>query len=449
MKKIIWGAALLISLSNFIFGAAIIGRVTDPEGQPVSDVKIIVYYRGVMLELVDEVTTDTNGNYKFTNLPPKSYWIKVIPPSESFLLPPPDYNNVVVTSEETKVVNFQLELGGKIKGKITGPDGSAVRADVECRQGENFIGRTRSAANGEYELVVSPGVYSLKVTPLNGVTQLAPATKESITVEVERIIIVNFQLKIGGRITGRVTGPDGQPLEGIQVVGTRFAFTDETGAYKFVGLASGTYSITAGGHPSPWAAVVKNVVISEGEEIVIDFQLLEIGGEIVGKVTDSNGQPVSRGVVYVQSSSQPSLRVFAGSITDKGEYKILGLPAGIYTVTADVPPDIHTVTAQDIVMKKEDIRVELGETTRVDFQLPDTSVSKKEVVNLINQSSPNPFNLKQCFLNKIAGSKLRVYNILGQLVGELADFPELPSGVYFYEIHQRDNKRRGSFCLVK
>jgi hypothetical protein len=65
------------------------------------------------------------------------------------------------------------------------------------------------------------------------------------------------------------------------------------------------------------------------------------------------------------------------------------------------------------------------------------------------QNYPNPFNPKCWLPAQIQTTKVKLYDILGRLVGELDDLPELPSGVYFYQIQGKNDKRKDAFCVVK
>jgi hypothetical protein len=99
----------------------------------------------------------------------------------------------------------------------------------------------------------------------------------------------------------------------------------------------------------------------------------------------------------------------------------------------------------------KDNEIKYASTSNGVFEYTRSSSIEKPISEIIPslQNYPNPFNPKCWLPDQIQITKVRIYDILGRLVGELDDLPELPSGVYFYEIHPRNNKRKGSFCLVK
>jgi uncharacterized GH25 family protein len=98
---------------------------------------------------------------------------------------------------------------------------------------------------------------------------------------------VTLQLPVGGRITGRVVGPDGQPVPGATVstadpghdgeppengLTLRRTWTDETGHFELSRLAPGTYRLTVqaeGLRPQTSAPVT----VQEGETTLLEIPL--------------------------------------------------------------------------------------------------------------------------------------------------------------------------------
>ena len=168
-------------------------------------------------------------------------------------------------------------------------------------------------------------------------------------------------LKETGTITGRVT-LDGKPAQGVIVMArlppsdqaSMFermlkpsaapkAVTASDGRYRIEGLPAGKYDIT----PSAPALVIlgdkmETQVIVPGNATVerIDFSLTR-GGVISGKITDNEGRPVIAAPVSlkpVDTSYSASFYSMAGNrmffTDDRGVYRVFGLPAGRYLVSA-------------------------------------------------------------------------------------------------------------------
>ena len=171
---------------------------------------------------------------------------------------------------------------------------------------------------------------------------------------------------ITATITGRVTLA-GKPAPGVVV--TLFpaeptfkrapaarTTTDEDGRYRLTNVSAGRFNVA----PIAPALVVpqdsgswqpgKLVTVSEGEEIDgLNFALTR-GGVITGRITDSQGRAVIDEEVYFFpvdergqkiASAPPPFQTF--QTDDRGTYRIYGLPAGHYLVSAGEESDSGSV----------------------------------------------------------------------------------------------------------
>ncbi|HLG14833.1 MAG TPA: carboxypeptidase-like regulatory domain-containing protein [Blastocatellia bacterium] len=160
-----------------------------------------------------------------------------------------------------------------------------------------------------------------------------------------------------GAITGRVT-IGGKPVAGLTValLGPETnpppsplskTSTDDEGAYRLTRLPAGQYRVVPFGpalviqdEANP-AQPGRRVSVADGETVdKIDFALKR-GGVITGRVTDTDGRPLTgqrvtliridaRGQKPVDWLINPPMYV----IDDRGIYRIFGLPAGRYIVSA-------------------------------------------------------------------------------------------------------------------
>ncbi|MEK6300876.1 MAG: carboxypeptidase-like regulatory domain-containing protein [Acidobacteriota bacterium] len=168
--------------------------------------------------------------------------------------------------------------------------------------------------------------------------------------------------KDNGVITGRVT-LDGKPAQGVSVMATPSGpdpakmvarmlnssasprtTTDSDGRYRLESLSADTYNIS----PSAPALVTLEAASGRKEVIVtgdatverIDFALTR-GGVISGKITDNEGSPLIGALITLKPGGDLDLsavytrqggRMFFTD--DRGVYRIFGLPAGHYLVSA-------------------------------------------------------------------------------------------------------------------
>ncbi|MBO0857763.1 MAG: carboxypeptidase regulatory-like domain-containing protein [Chloracidobacterium sp.] len=139
-------------------------------------------------------------------------------------------------------------------------------------------------------------------------------------------------------------GPIGQQPDSANRV-----VTDEKGEYRFTSVAAGKYRVT----PLAEAFVITSgatlgggssgvsVTVSEGQTTSnIDLTLAR-GGVITGRVTDEEGRPVIAeriGLSMVDANGQPQSfnggTRFGNETDDRGVYRLYGLPAGRYLVSA-------------------------------------------------------------------------------------------------------------------
>lgn len=124
------------------------------------------------------------------------------------------------------------------------------------------------------------------------------------------------------------------------------AVTDEKGQYRFSNVAAGRFRVmllaeafVASGDSARGGGVA--VTVSDGQTVSnIDFALAR-GGVITGRVVDSDGRPViaeriNLMIVAENGRAQPSGggNRFGFETDDRGVYRIYGLPAGRYILSA-------------------------------------------------------------------------------------------------------------------
>lgn len=166
-----------------------------------------------------------------------------------------------------------------------------------------------------------------------------------------------------GVIQGTVVGDDGQPLADAQVSissarsgssfgSTKWNTTQADGKFRFTGLRNGAYKLTAesSGYTMPDVEDPSGTTAHYRVGSNVTLTLMK-GGVITGSITDVTGGPMIAApvrAVRVRDSlgrKPPMSFVFSNWRTDdRGVYRIYGLPAGAYVVSAGsiATPDTFT-----------------------------------------------------------------------------------------------------------
>lgn len=157
-----------------------------------------------------------------------------------------------------------------------------------------------------------------------------------------------------GSISGRVIHADTQrPLPDVimtlttmQGAGVLRTITDADGRYSFDGIAPGLYRVTTflEGYANQEPLTTSSgrlegagmVAVGDGKaRRGIDFSLLR-GASLAGRITSAEGKPLEDAVVramFLRENSFPSSADTVARTSERGEYVIRNLPAGLYQLS--------------------------------------------------------------------------------------------------------------------
>ena len=135
--------------------------------------------------------------------------------------------------------------------------------------------------------------------------------------------------------------------------------TASDGKFLFENLKPGTYSLkaTLGGYsPTEYGqrgpnGRGMNITLKAGQKIQGISLTMTPGGTILGRVTDANGEPLSRALIQAQKliyqeRGRSLVTVQAVYTDDRGDYRLFWLPAGQYYINATPSDDrMRTMTA--------------------------------------------------------------------------------------------------------
>ena len=331
--------------------------------------------------------TQTDGRYEITSLLPFDYAVTFFDVNNNYIYQNynPDNNSwgytaVTVVAKETQGdINLALAKGGHITGQVVDSQnqpvvGIQVVANRYQADGHlEWVGNASTDDNGHYDIgqlasdsyIVSfsdwasgqfTSVYYDNVTE----PKLAKAVKVNAG---ETTMNINAKLSYGAAITGRVTNAAGEPLAGVFVMvhyqrfgyweGFKETTTNAKGEYKLAALGLGSYAVGFQQYPQDNqpaiylgqyydnAATLEEataIKISKADQMVTNINaVLEVGGSITGRVTNSDEKPVESDTYIIVAAYQKEgenwvWRNYAQVDSQTGIYTVTNLPKGIYRV---------------------------------------------------------------------------------------------------------------------
>src|SRR5262249_26985489 len=152
---------------------------------------------------------------------------------------------------------------GAFTGTVTTGGVSLAGAIVQALASGLIKVTAVSDANGLYTLQVPPGTYDIQVAGGSRVT----TTVTSKSINSAGTLTVNLSIPTLGTIAGTVRDNNSTPIANAQIAFSQSgvtvggAVTDASGNYSSIGLAAGTYSVTASATGFP-DSTVNNVVVN-------------------------------------------------------------------------------------------------------------------------------------------------------------------------------------------
>ena len=259
-------------------------------------------------------------------------------------------------------IDFTLTTGATISGRVTdAATGRPIaKADVNAdSSGEGSNVWTQTAEDGSYFLSgLAPAGYRVQAKGDGYIEQVFD--DQTAWDRADLVFVgedsehtgIDFALKIGGTITGRVIDQaTGRPVVNVGVGAenagdgpSNWTTADRDGRYALTGIAPGAYRIKASAQEKGYIEVFypdtpywddADLVLVSGTEDVagIDFALRQ-GAILSGRVTDAQtGQPVAR--LSVGAHSEEGGPGGFGQTRFDGVYTIEGLAPGRYVIKVE------------------------------------------------------------------------------------------------------------------
>ncbi|MEM7338240.1 MAG: SdrD B-like domain-containing protein [Actinomycetota bacterium] len=438
-----WGTSSVGN--NFTELASSLSGSVTVAGTPISDVRLTIVGETFALEQVSaSADTDADGRFRFTNLAGGIYTLTQTQPpgfvdgpdevgsAGGVAADPGDEISVIILDEGIQAVGYDFTEGeaATVSGEVRLSTGTGVAGVTVALAGVDEFGATVAAttetdADGDYVFSgLVPGTYSVTEEQPPGYLDGSPAqlsgdpSADTSTTDVISNLVVdvgdtnagNDFVNAGGSISG-VTFLDMDengdhdlvadlPLPGMELTLTGFTVSGPVdpvvissgadGAFQFVDLQAGTYTIEA---PQPAGYLDgPSLVGSAGGERAASETGNVIGAITVGAGVDASGygfgeQPAAtlEGTVWVDDNRDgeqgaDELDTIAGvevTVTnadgldvavlltdDDGRYEMSGLSPGSYTVSQAQPEGYGSTTPNEVEIDappQGELTVDFGE----------------------------------------------------------------------------------------
>ncbi|HEU5269832.1 MAG TPA: carboxypeptidase regulatory-like domain-containing protein [Jatrophihabitans sp.] len=359
------------------------GALTDQAGHPISGAWAEVRVAGSG-DWAGQATTAADGSYRVTNLQPGSYTVCFEATSQTTGPSPTGYLNdcyrqqpygygdtgtpvTVVAGKMTAGITDYLPVAGAIAGRITDPSGGGIgNVEVYVANPQPPYYNTysvNSAADGSYTLAGLPaGSYQIcfdaySATGPNSAGYLSecydnqpqyggggtpiPVSLGQTTAGIDAV------LDLGGAVTGTVTDPAGNPVQGVFTTlipdTGNSGSTDEQGHYTITGAAPGVYTVCFDGTYAGWGIAPYGYTsdcfdgrasfeLSAGQTVTGQDTTLQLAGAIGGSVSGTDG-PLAG--VWVNVFDSTGAQVNGTSTDENGNWQLPGFRPGQYTVCYD------------------------------------------------------------------------------------------------------------------
>lgn len=259
--------------------------------------------------------------------------------------------------------------GGQVlaNAKIVAVNSSGVRTDS-----------VRTKQDGKFILGLNPGTYSI-ISSKAGYSTKQTTTTLAIG---QNLTGVNFDLNENFALfVGSITDNDGAGLDQVFVNLTKTdggasASTDQEGSFTIARQTGGTFSIEL----SKTGYVSKTIsrVVTDGQTVEINEQLLAKNGSISGSIIDENGEVIPDATVSVVDEEGTE---YTAITDDTGDYLLDAVGLGSYLVNASK----IGYTALDGV----EVEVSLDNLSVTDVDVTDLIPNNGVIRGTITNSSTN------------------------------------------------------------
>jgi hypothetical protein len=355
--------------------SAIVGRVFDEWGEPVTAARVTVL-RPVMvrqqryLEPIGEGDfTDDTGAFRLHSLPAGEYYVaassRLAPPDSvvQTTLSPTFYpgtaefaaaQKVRVGTGAEAVADFALVAArtARVSGFVTASNGRAADAFISLTSEAGELGTSVGAGgvtreDGSFTLAdIAPGTYTLLAEVRSGISSIAEVGTVAVTVNGADVGGVTVLTAKPGSVRGRIVADAGvkRPLpDGIDVYarprrpGAQNTFATTSGTEFELTTPPGPFTVEVAA-PDGWAVKSMSLGGIDASDLAIDIGgeqavpltvvLTDRTTEVSGSVAAAAAAPAYVVVFPADSGTWTPRRIRRAETDARGRFRILGLPPG-------------------------------------------------------------------------------------------------------------------------
>jgi protocatechuate 3,4-dioxygenase beta subunit len=296
-----------------------------------------------------KATTTVDGSFSFTGLTPGE--------RVDLRVEAPGYASAVSQGVEIPAageVRLVLERAAPLWGRVMDEEGASVAdARLELRPEAGGYLDAATDETGSFRFDGAPPGPALLLTTADGFvrSRLAGLVLEAGTASELEVV-----LRRGAVVEGRVLAPGGMPVPEARVrsvaEGAGGAVpevrSDAQGRYRLSGLAPGPWFLEARHDDYPPA--VRQVQVAEGDNRVdLRFQA---GAEVAGRVTDSEGAPLTGVRLVLQGTGAVQRRE---SSVAAGEFRFAAVADGSYRLHGEKPGWASAVLQETVEVAGRDV----------------------------------------------------------------------------------------------
>lgn len=323
-------------------GAGATGEVVAAEnGEPIANIKVAI--SGESFRAKQTVVANDTGQFSFSALADGKYTLTLDDPTHVLTGKAPEFS--IAGAQDVEGLRLVAAVGGVVTGQAFDVDSGNPLEGVRIRGRSDSDRQTREAttdANGLYKLEgLGAGPYTIGRAWFEGYLHGERREDRKVSIVLGKTITgIDFPMKLGLRVKGRVVDAQGKPIDNASVSSRsqmngdegESTNTKEDGTFEHRGY-SPNQKITvtaqkAGYSAAPVGPLDLGTTDLEGVEIVMGS-----GGSIAGVVVDKTGAPMKETTVIATPVGNPNAQPTGAGTDSGGRFKVQGLMAGDYSLS--------------------------------------------------------------------------------------------------------------------